>query len=317
VVAAIPVNLPERLAVTPDGTRALVTGVDASFKGIVSVIDTTTNTVVATIPLGSVPENVAITPDGTHAYVSGGSTISVIDTASNAVVDTITLGEPVDVVFTPDGAHAYVVNLSDRTVKVLDTTTNAVVDSIQAGFLLTGIAITPDGTGVLVISLDAHFMGVVSVIDTTTNTVVATIPAEGFVRTVAITPDGAHAYVTSEEFNAVLAIDTASNTIVATIPVGAFPFGVALFNPPTPQSQINHIIAAVQALVNAGTLNGGQGNSLIVSLEHALRQPKLAIGQLQTFIGKVNTFVSQNDLTQAQGQPLIDAANAVIHSLGG
>jgi hypothetical protein len=56
-------------------------------------------------------------------------------------------------------------------------------------------------------------------------------------------------------------------------------------------------------------------------LQHALSslpgQPQTAISQLQTFIGKVNTLVSQHDLMQAQGQPLIDAANAVIHSLGG
>jgi hypothetical protein len=60
---------------------------------------------------------------------------------------------------------------------------------------------------------------------------------------------------------------------------------------------------------------------LIVSLQHALSslpgQPQTTISQLQTFIGKVNTLVSQHDLIQAQGQPLIDAANAVIHSLGG
>jgi hypothetical protein len=89
----------------------------------------------------------------------------------------------------------------------------------------------------------------------------------------------------------------------------------------TPQSQINALIATIQALVNAGTLTAGQGNSLIVSLQHALSslpgQTQTAISQLQTFIGKVNTLVSQHDLTQAQGQLLIDAANAVIHSFGG
>jgi YVTN family beta-propeller protein len=60
----------------------------------VSVIDTATNTVVATVPVGESPRDVGITPDGTHAYVANGfsNTVSVIDTATNTVVATV----PVD-----------------------------------------------------------------------------------------------------------------------------------------------------------------------------------------------------------------------------
>src|SRR5256886_13710269 len=47
-------------------TRAYVTN---ESSNTVSVIDTATNTVVATIPVGAVPAAVAITPDGTRAYV--------------------------------------------------------------------------------------------------------------------------------------------------------------------------------------------------------------------------------------------------------
>ena len=34
------------------------------------MIDTATNTVTATIPVGSDPSGVAVSPDGTHAYVA-------------------------------------------------------------------------------------------------------------------------------------------------------------------------------------------------------------------------------------------------------
>src|SRR5207245_1035403 len=56
----------------------------------VSVIDTATNTVVATIPVGLDPFGVAITPDGTRAYVTinGDNTVSVFDTTSNTVAAT-------------------------------------------------------------------------------------------------------------------------------------------------------------------------------------------------------------------------------------
>ena len=76
---------------------------------IVSVIDTTTNTVVATVPLKGTA-GVAIKPDGTRAYVTspGEGTVSVIDTTGNTVVATISLGtdqNPFRVAITPDGTQ--------------------------------------------------------------------------------------------------------------------------------------------------------------------------------------------------------------------
>src|ERR1700730_13192198 len=50
----------------------------------VSVIDTATNTVVATIPVGTSPQGVAITPDGTKVYVANGSDSTVSGTATDS-----------------------------------------------------------------------------------------------------------------------------------------------------------------------------------------------------------------------------------------
>jgi YVTN family beta-propeller protein len=82
-------------------TRAYVTNLNSNS---VSVIDTASNTVVATVGVGSVPYWVAITPDGTRAYVTnfGSNFVSVIDTASNTVVATVGVGsEPFGVAITP------------------------------------------------------------------------------------------------------------------------------------------------------------------------------------------------------------------------
>jgi YVTN family beta-propeller protein len=59
-----------------------------------TVIDTPTQKVVATIPVGINPHGVAVAPDAKHVYVAsaGSSTVSVIDTVSNAVVATIAVG---------------------------------------------------------------------------------------------------------------------------------------------------------------------------------------------------------------------------------
>jgi len=150
------------------------------LSDMTSVIDTSTNTVVATIPVGANPAGVAITPDGTRAYVANSSgTVSVIDTSTNTVVATIpvTVGAQL-VAITPDGTRAYVAN--NGTVSVIDTSTNTVVATIPVGAAPIGVAITPDGTRAYVANENSNN---VSVIDTGTNTVVATIPVG-----VAITP---------------------------------------------------------------------------------------------------------------------------------
>ncbi len=81
------------------------------------MIATVSNTVVATVAVGSQPLRVAVTPDGTHAYVTIPGNVSVIDTASNTVVATIPVGNsPEGVAVTPDGKHAYVTNFFSPTM---------------------------------------------------------------------------------------------------------------------------------------------------------------------------------------------------------
>src|SRR5215467_5899030 len=60
----------------------------------VSVIDTATNTVTATIPVGDGPSGAVFSPDGTRVYVMNtrDDIISVIDTATNTVAASIALG---------------------------------------------------------------------------------------------------------------------------------------------------------------------------------------------------------------------------------
>src|SRR5262245_4792408 len=63
--------------------------------GTVSVLDTASNTVVATVTVGSSPTGVAVNPVGTRVYVTNFNspgTMSVLDTASNTVVATVTVG---------------------------------------------------------------------------------------------------------------------------------------------------------------------------------------------------------------------------------
>jgi YVTN family beta-propeller protein len=87
-------DVPTRIAVTPDGTHAYVTG----ETGHVWVIDTTTNATVTTIPIsdGQPLLDIAFTPDGTRAYIACGNNnaIYVLDTATSHILSQITSAYP-------------------------------------------------------------------------------------------------------------------------------------------------------------------------------------------------------------------------------
>ncbi|MGE5151949.1 MAG: YncE family protein, partial [Rhodospirillaceae bacterium] len=97
----------------------------------VSIVDTTTNAVVATLHVGSGPTGVAVNPDGTRAYVAvtGADKVAVIDTASNIVAASIAVGpQPWGVAVNHAGTRVYVSG-ADR-VSVIDAASNAVIAAI-------------------------------------------------------------------------------------------------------------------------------------------------------------------------------------------
>src|ERR1700712_4002252 len=78
-----------------------------NFKdSTVSVVDTASGKVVATVPVATGPHGMAMSPDGRFVYVSGdgSSSLSVIDTATDAVAQTLEVGPtPHGVALLPDG----------------------------------------------------------------------------------------------------------------------------------------------------------------------------------------------------------------------
>lgn len=248
VIATVPVGtFPRGIALTPDGTRVYVVNSgpqgDPQTVGTISVIDTATNAVVDTIPLGiGFPLELVFTPDGGTAYVpiskySGGTItigtdrVAVVDTAAGAVVTTIPLPGgtstgtgPVGVVITPDGSRIYVTKRCVGSVAVIDRHSNSVVGGIGVGDTPVGIAITPDGNTVYVANRSTRQ---VRVIDTVTDTVVDTInmpPGVGPSTSstcIAVSSDGTRAYVTYSESDNIAVIDIATNDVVDVVPASA------------------------------------------------------------------------------------------------
>ncbi len=89
----------------------------------VSVIDTSNNSVVATLAVGRSPQGIAVNPSGTRVYVTNSGsnpdstivdgTVSVIDIGNNSVVATVTVGNtPQGIAVNPSGTRVYVANAS-------------------------------------------------------------------------------------------------------------------------------------------------------------------------------------------------------------
>jgi hypothetical protein len=88
----------------------------------------------------------------------------------------------------------------------------------------------------------------------------------------------------------------------------------------TTEQQINELIDMVQALVDDGTLNNGQGNALISKLENVLAKlakgnTNAAANQLGAFINQVEDFIYEGVLTTEQGNPLIKVATVLVEAL--
>jgi YVTN family beta-propeller protein len=85
-------QIPDGLAVTPDGTRLYVSnGADST----VSVISTATNTVTLTIPGFNGPQGMAVTGDGAQVFVTNtvADTVSAISTATNKIAASSATGQ--------------------------------------------------------------------------------------------------------------------------------------------------------------------------------------------------------------------------------
>src|SRR6266849_4178391 len=237
----LPLALTLACLLAPASTRAQNAYITNQSSSTVSVIDTATDTVIATIPVGLTPFGVAVSPDGSKVYVTNVSsnTVSVIDTTTNTVSATIPVGLPppplcvpicdMAVAVSPDGSKIYVTNTfsNSNTVSVIDTATNTVSATIPIGASL-GVAVTPDGSKVYVANLASN---TVSVIDTATNTIIARTgdPLQGGSFGVAVSPDGSKVYVANGVSNTVSVIDTAANAVGPTIPVGNGPAAFGVF----------------------------------------------------------------------------------------
>ena len=184
------------------------------------MVDTATNSVVTTVPVGHSPQQMAVTSNGTRLYVvtSNGTTgegeVSVIDTANNTVVKKIAVSKfPGHIAISRDDRRAYVTRSGG--VSIIDTASNTVVGEIVSVSSPGPLAISGDGKRLYI----AHDKGL-SVVDTADGTLVTTVTmtTEAGVSSLAVSPTGSHVYMVLPIEGVVAVINTASYTVESTIP---------------------------------------------------------------------------------------------------
>jgi YVTN family beta-propeller protein len=226
---------PREAVASPDGSRVYVVNSSNTTRDI-SVIETSTNTVTATIFVVFQPKDMVIAPDGKRGYVtvwggaSGltpGSHIKVIDTdpcssSYHAILDSISLSADLGVstsltitalAISPDGRLLYLTG-SDK-VFVMDTSANTLDDTfVLSGGSAQDIGISPDGSR-LFVTHDSLTFGKVSAIDLATSSI-NPINVGGGLRGLAVTPDGSRVYAV--DLGKFHVINTATDTFVTVFP---------------------------------------------------------------------------------------------------
>jgi YVTN family beta-propeller protein len=218
-------QLPTASVINAAGTLLYVA--DAGLNQLL-VINTKTNLVVATRPVGTTPSSVALSPNGLIVYVSnaGSNTISSFDTATLTARAPISVPTPTVMAFNTDGSTLYVASSTTNVISEVNTKTNMVVGTIN----LSG--------GPQSVSFD-EANGFVYVAVSSPNEIFGINPATGAQVTISLPhaptsigqcPCGTKLFVSSASSNSVYIVSLVTNNLAATInlPSGSMPTGVAI-----------------------------------------------------------------------------------------
>jgi YVTN family beta-propeller protein len=209
------------LAAAPAGAAALF--ITNTKSDSISVIDTTTFEVTATIPLGKgKPNRVVFQPDGKTAWVvyDKSHDLGIVDADTKKLVKRVKIGgNPYNLNFTPDGRHLLVLDwssdASNDEVIFYDLQADRIDGRVEVSTWPAHSVFSRDGSRLYV---SGETAGDVTVIDVARREIVARhVHGGGDAMGLAMTADGRTLYAAAGENKAILKIDTATNKPVASI----------------------------------------------------------------------------------------------------
>ena len=194
--------------------------------GAVVVLSTTSDAVIARIPVGKRPRGLRVSPDGTRLYVAlsglpkGGPNVKESDLPPAdpsadgiGIVDLTTLKflrmipggkDPELFDVTSDGKRLWVSNEDSAEASLVDIEDGTVLRHVSVGNEPEGVTIHPGGKVVYVTNEADNS---VSVLDVETGAKVDQIATGGRPRSVVFTADGSRAYIACENTHVVIVVD--------------------------------------------------------------------------------------------------------------
>ena len=217
-------------------------------SGDVTIIDGTTDAVVATFSVGERPRGIHATPDGKRLFVTlSGSPrmapgvdenrapadkradgLGVIDAAARKLVDRWHVGsDPEQFAISKDGKFAFIANEDDASASIINLDSGQPRGKIKVSEEPEGMGVNPSNGEVYV---TCEEKGEVFAIDPGQQRVIEKIDTGGRPRSVAFLPDGSRAYAACENGGYVAVIDAKSHKLLSKIqlPTGSLPMGTAI-----------------------------------------------------------------------------------------
>ncbi|MDH3531769.1 MAG: cytochrome D1 [Gammaproteobacteria bacterium] len=222
-------EMPMRTVLQPD-ERYLWIGNDAESgkKGGVTVIETATGNIVATIETGAGHHEIGFSGDSRSAFVSNreSGTVTVIDIGRLETVDVLNTGPvPISIAYSPLSEAAYIADGQSGIVTVIDAERREVVSRIEAKPGLGPMKFSEDGRwGILVNPLENETY----VIDAATDEIAHTIAIDGKPFSIGITRTFAYLRVLESERISMInlqELDRGGQVIVNNFAAGSFPPG--------------------------------------------------------------------------------------------
>lgn len=230
-------DAPRRVAITPDGNKAIITNV---LSGNATIIDLQNYTIDTIIDMGDRVQNVSITSNSQWALVCTfeGNSVKLIDLTNNQVVADVYTGTRAGVIsISPDDQYALVGNISANTVSILsvdgastyklgDVYPGTIGVSWAAYGVSSDVEVSPQNNcGLVAVSFD----DLVKVIDLSSASIVASLPAGDFPLQIAFDSSGNYAAITNyfSDNITIMEINGDSSSVVGTFSYGESPLRLA------------------------------------------------------------------------------------------
>jgi YVTN family beta-propeller protein len=199
-------------------------------EATVSLVDTTSGEIRATLPTGNAPHEVDVSPDGRLALVGNygtrdepGSTLTLIDVVAAEVLKTIDLGEymrPHGIVWL-DNRDALVTAEAKRALILVNTESGEVMQSVDTDADISHMVAVAKSRGLAFVANIGSDS--ITVIDLALGTRLATIPTGAGAEGVAVGANGRQVWVTNRAEDTVSVINASNRAPMAKLEAGGFP----------------------------------------------------------------------------------------------